>query len=95
LGAGGAKGSSYVEGEGGDAVLSIGGVVDDAADGGEGVVGLDVGEGGAVETGDCPAEGEEGRGIGGWGGGVAVWIEDARARRLEVEEEVGVVGGEQ
>jgi hypothetical protein len=72
----------------------VGGVVDDAAYGGEGVVGTHLCEGSAVEAGHRPAEGEQTRSVGGRGGGIAPGVEDAGAGGLEVEEEVGVVGCE-
>ena len=79
-----AEAGAYVEGEGWDGVLPVGGVVDYAADGGDGVVGTDFGEGRPVETTHRPAQREKAGSIGGRGGGVAPGIEDAGTRSLKM-----------
>jgi len=90
-----AEAGANVDGEGRDGVLPIGSVVDYATDGREGIVGTDFGEGSPVETAHRPAQREKAGGIYRLGGGVAPGIEDAWARSLKVEEEVGVVGGKE
>lgn len=56
-GAGGAYGCSEIEGEGGDAVLAVGCVVEDAADEAVGVMGADRRARRAVEAAQVPGEG--------------------------------------
>jgi hypothetical protein len=75
--------------------LPIGSVVDYATDGGDGIVSTDLGEGSPIEATHRPAQCEKAGSIGGRGRGVAPGIEDVRAGSLEVQEEVGVVGGKE